>query len=121
MWDTTNQYVDEAVSGGVLPLISFVALVALTFRAVGNARVAGGVAGRKPSAQDLWCWGLGCALLGHATAFISVAYYGQTRILFFMFLALVSCEYSFVKRAPNRVRRESVMLAARMEEKPLEG
>ena len=54
-------------------LVSFVTLLALAFRAIGVAARARGAVGRTPWAQNLWCWGIGCGLFAHATAFISVS------------------------------------------------
>ena len=44
--------------------------------------------------------------MAHATAFISVSYWGQMRILLYLFLALISAEYSFV-RAPRKRTAET--------------
>lgn len=102
MSDTTNQYVDEGVAGGILALAAFVALMSLAFRAIGICTRAGGRFGRTPRAQSLWCWGIGCGLMAHATAFISVSYWGQMRILLYLFLALIAAEYSFVRQPKSR-------------------
>jgi hypothetical protein len=101
LWDTTNQYVDEGVSGGMLTLIAFVIALAVAFRGMGRAARAGAKVRRPARAQGLWCWGLGCGLFAHATAFISVSYWGQMQVLLYLFLALLAAEYSFAVAARN--------------------
>ena len=96
LFDTTNQYVDEGVNGGIFAVVTFVALLAFSFRGVGIAGKVGGLVGRTPSSQALWCWGLGCGLFAHAVGFISVSYFGQMRIIFCMLIALIAAERSFV-------------------------
>jgi hypothetical protein len=120
MSDTTNQYVDEGVTGGILTLVAFVALMSLAFRAIGICARAGSRLGRTPRAQSLWSWGIGCGLMAHATAFISVSYWGQMRILLYLFFALISAEYSFV-RAPRKraTERATSQGPARVEASPV--
>ena len=48
MSDTTNQYVDEGVTGGILTLVAFVALLTLAFRGIGICSKAGSRLGRTP-------------------------------------------------------------------------
>lgn len=106
LWDTTNQYVDEGVTGGVLKLAAFVALIVLAYRAVGIAGTARGrPAQRRPRDQRMWCWGLRSALTAHCVAFISVSYWGQMQIIFFLLLALIGAERSFVTRTSRPAAR----------------
>jgi hypothetical protein len=107
LWDTTNQYVTEGVTGGILALVSFCVLLTVSFRAMGSASRSGKLGGRSPRAQDLWCWGIGCGLFAHAMGFISVSYFGQMQVLFYLFLAVIAAEYSFVLAA-RRSRAKSV-------------
>lgn len=109
LWDTTNQYVDEGVTGGIFALLAFVILLSLAFRGTGIAARAGGRVGRKPAAQAFWCWGIGCGLLAHATAFMSVSYWGQMQVLLVLFLALISAELSFAveARLPRQPREQT--------------
>lgn len=102
MSDTTNQFVDEGVTGGILALVAFVALMSFAFRGIGIAGEAGARFGRTPRAQSLWCWGIGCGLMAHTTAFISVSYWGQMRILLYLYFAFISAEYSFVREPQRR-------------------
>jgi hypothetical protein len=104
LWDTTNQYVAEGVSGGILTLAAFVTLLSLSFRGVALAARAGLSLGRRPRAHALWCWGIGAALTAHAVSFISVSYFGQMQVIFYLLLALIAAERSFAyRRAGFRV------------------
>jgi hypothetical protein len=107
--DTTNQYVAEGVSGGILTLAAFVVLLALAFRGIGRAARAGRRLGRPPRAHGLWCWGLGAALTAHAVAFISVSYFGQMQIVLYLLLALISAELSFAMGSRRSQRQAQVM------------
>lgn len=119
LWDTTNQYVEEGVTAGILNLIAFVTLLAMAFRGIGLAARAGRRLRRNPRMHGLWCWGIGCGLFAHATAFISVSYWGQMQVLFDLFLALIAAEYAFAlvprRQASRRSepRRAPPSLAAR--------
>jgi hypothetical protein len=53
----------------------------------------------------LWCWGIGAALTAQAATFISVSYFGQMQVIFYLFVALIAAERSFAyRRAGPRVR-----------------
>jgi len=85
MWDVQNEFVAQAISGGLVALILFVLLVSRTFRLVGLAR--------KSAGSDLrrsWpIWALGAVMTAHATAFIGVDYFDQTRFWWFTTLAII--------------------------------
>jgi len=98
LWDTTNQYVVEGISGGILTLAAFITVLSLAFRALGLARKAGVrmAPNRQPWAQGLWCWGLGASLTGQCASFISVSYFGQLQVILYLFLAVIAAELSFI-------------------------
>jgi hypothetical protein len=97
-WDTfdvCNQYVFEAVSGGLLGLAAFIAMISVTFRNIGTARrmVSG-------SLKNEWlCWLLGVSLFTHLMAFIGVSYFDQSRFLWFAFFAMVIAFSNSVKES----------------------
>src|SRR5258708_26374392 len=51
MWDTSNQYVLSAISGGLLGLILFIAIIVFGFKSLGRAREA---AAEKKQKLFLW-------------------------------------------------------------------
>lgn len=86
LFDVTNYYVAQGVTGGVLRLGLFITLMALTFRGIGRlARAAVGDAPRLATA-----WALGVAFFAQAACFIGVSYFGQIIMLWYLFPALVA-------------------------------
>jgi len=84
LFDLTNEFVMQAVTGGVLNLGLFVALLALCFRTAGQLwrrhhNDAGNVA---------LAWALGVSVFVHISNFIGVSYFGQTTMLLYMVPAL---------------------------------
>jgi hypothetical protein len=85
--DRTNQYIAIGADGGLVSLVMFVAMIALSFRAVGNA-----VRGASPASSSLrFCvWTFGAALFAHAVNYSSVSYFDQNFINWYLLLALIS-------------------------------
>jgi len=83
--DVTNQYVLEGVHGGLLTLVLFLAVIIVAFHAVGKARQR---AEHLPS-RRLLAWALGCSLFMHSMIFISVAYFGQLQMLWYITIAII--------------------------------
>jgi len=81
----TNQYVLEAVNGGLLTLVFFIAIIVVAFRGVGQI---GRSAGRHRFLQ-LTAWAIGASLVVHCASFIAVAYFGQLIIVWYMALSCV--------------------------------
>lgn len=83
--DITNQYVLEALRGGLLTLCIFLAVIAVAFREVGRLW--------RSVAHSTWrvamAWSLGVALFVHATAFLGVSYFGQIIVIFYMVLSMI--------------------------------
>lgn len=87
MVDITNQYILEGVRGGALQLILFVLIIALCFRSVGRAlRRSEG----QPFAVKIILWSMGVALFTHAVSFISVSYFDQLIMLWYLLLASIA-------------------------------
>jgi hypothetical protein len=83
--DVTNQYVVEAVRGGLITLLLFVLMLVVAFRSVGPLwRANMGRPGRSEMA-----WALGASLFVHSIAFLSVSYFGQIIVSWYLSLALV--------------------------------
>lgn len=83
--DVTNQYVIEAVRGGFLTLVLFVATIWLCFAAVGRTwRI-----WEHDRARLYTSWALGVCLFVHCTNFIGVSYFGQGVFVWHLTLALI--------------------------------
>lgn len=86
--DLTNQFIVEAVGGGIVRLALFVAMIWLCFRSLGRALHARRGAIRPETEWLAWC--VAVALLVHCVCFFSVAYYDQMIFYWFWLLSLIA-------------------------------
>jgi hypothetical protein len=84
MWDTSNQFVQEGESGGLIAFVLFVTLIVICFKKIGNARRAA-----EGGTQEWFYWLLGTTIFAHVVAFFGVTYFDQTRMLWFAVLSIV--------------------------------
>jgi hypothetical protein len=78
--DVTNQYILEAVRGGLLGLVLFVAFLFALFKVVGTALRGCG------TDSDRWVyWSAGVVLFVHMFSFLSASYFGQMVASFFLY------------------------------------
>jgi len=82
--DITNEFVNQAVAGGLLRLVFFVIIIVRCCRMVGRSL-------RREELQPFAVWLRGCALMANIVAFFSVSYFDQTDVFWFFSIALVSC------------------------------
>lgn len=100
--DVTNQYVLEAVRGGILTLGLFSAWLIATFVYLSRA-----IRTVQSSEYRLMLWACGAVLFTHCLNFIAVSYFGQMTAAFFLFTgATVSLAVSASAEAalPAKVR-----------------
>lgn len=86
MWDISNGYVAQGLTGGLVTFGCFVATIVFGFRAVGSARKS--VGGQRRG--EWFFWGLGAALFAHVVAFFGTGYWDQMQLMWFAFLAIIS-------------------------------
>ena len=84
--DITNQYIYEAVNGGLLTMALFIAIIVICFRDIGRA--ISSVSDNDPS--KILIWSMGVSLVAHASSFISVTYFDQMTIFWYLLLAIIS-------------------------------
>lgn len=88
MFDTSNQYVDTGVTGGLLTLVLFIAIIVYGFKTLGIARAQleaqGDVAGERR------CWVMGAAIFSTCVAFLGISYFDQTAFAWYCLLAMIS-------------------------------
>lgn len=112
MWDITNQYIWEAVNGGLLTMILFIAIIVLCFRAVGIT------VRRLPSdsvgADRRIVWSLGVALFAHTASYMSISYFDQNVVNWYLLLAMISTAAALRKKVPavTPVKKEMVPITA---------
>jgi hypothetical protein len=87
--DITNFYIRMGVDGGLMLILAFVYLIYKSFSAIGIGwRQSQNSDGFDLSAFQKWC--LGCSLVAHTASFISVSYFDQSIVIFFLLIALIS-------------------------------
>lgn len=95
--DITNAYIMQGVDGGVLTLILFVTVMVRCFRGVGRA-----IATFKdaPPSTQRCAWALGAALFTHAVTFMSISYFDQNYVNWYLLLAMISTvtDVAFISR-----------------------
>jgi hypothetical protein len=87
MFDTSNAYVAEGVTGGLFALIFFIATISRSFARIGNSRK---IVEDKDRSAEWLLWLLGCAILANTVAFFGISYFDQTKVTWFALLAIVS-------------------------------
>jgi hypothetical protein len=95
MWDSVNWYVASGISGGLIGLVLFVAIIAVSFRSVGrHIRSKNSESGARRFA---WC--LGAALFAAAISFIGIALFDQSIVLWYAVLAMIVTSTATVRAA----------------------
>jgi hypothetical protein len=95
MWDTCNQFVAVALTGGLLTLTLYIIILKRSFAAIGNARKQ--VSGDRKQEWFLWC--LGSALFANVVAAFGINYMAQLLMLLFPLLACISMATFEVRQA----------------------
>ncbi len=98
MWDLSNQFVAYGLTGGLITLTLFIALLSQSFAGLGRARKL--VAQNRSEAWLFWC--LGAGLFAHVVAFWGVSYFDQMQFAFCSLLAIISVSVSRVTRPSGR-------------------
>ncbi|MBZ5666375.1 MAG: hypothetical protein LAO30_17405 [Acidobacteriia bacterium] len=85
MWDAQNQFVNVGESGGLVAIVFFVLIISRSFAQIGDARK------RTDGRTKQWLlWFLGAALFANCVAFFGVNYFDQSRMAWFLLLAMIS-------------------------------
>jgi hypothetical protein len=83
-WDLCNQFVAEAVQGGLATLVLFIMLITRCFRTLGLARKRAG-----NRSQEWLLWTIGCILCAHLAGFFGISYFDQMKHWWFVTLAMI--------------------------------
>lgn len=90
--DITNHYLAMGVMGGLPLLLLFVWVLVAAFSAVGRALR---LCEMAPIEYQFMIWTLGAILFGHATTFMSISYFGQVLVFFYLQLACIGSLQAF--------------------------
>lgn len=89
--DITNYYLVFGVTGGLIAMVLVIAVLLMAFRWVGTVYRAH-FEDAPTDAFMIWC--LGAGLFAHATTSISVSYFDQSLVFFWMNVAIIGSMYS---------------------------
>jgi len=95
--DITNYYISWGVLGGVVCMLLVIAMLVTAFRYVGRILKHENL--HQEDEFMVWC--MGAALMAHAATSISVAYFDQSMIFFWLSIAVISSMYSSVNSLEN--------------------
>lgn len=96
MWDLSNQYVAYGLTGGLVTLFFFIAIISRSFGRLGTARKFAGGDRR----QEWFLWSLAAALFAHVVAYFGIGYWDQTQDAWFALLAMISAATYVAVRSP---------------------
>lgn len=91
--DITNYYIGFGVEGGLLAMLLVMGMMAVAFRWVGQIHDER-LAAQPEQSFMIWC--LGACLFSHAVTSVSVAYFDQSMLYFWLSVAVISSIYSIV-------------------------
>jgi hypothetical protein len=84
--DITNQYAMQGVEGGLITLVLFILIIVRCFRGVGRFQALS----EEPAAIRLYVWAMGAALFAHVLTYLSISYFDQNFVNWYLLLALIS-------------------------------
>lgn len=93
--DITNQYVLEAIRGGIFTLLAFIYVIIIAYITVIRETEIRKKNGNESEA--LLMWSLGASLTVHVVNFIGVSYFGQIIILQYLILAMIGSMFQYNK------------------------
>jgi hypothetical protein len=92
-FDVTNFYIVQAITGGMVQLLLFIALIFMCYRRIGKL-----IRSVDPkSSYFLLAWGMGVSLTVHAVNHFGVSYFGQVWIGWYFLLGAIASSKSFAK------------------------
>jgi hypothetical protein len=85
MRDITNQYILEALRGGLLTLTCYIIMIGVAFGLVGKSLRSCG----DETSKRVLVWSIGTSLFVHVCIYFSVSYFGQIIMLWYLTLAMI--------------------------------
>jgi hypothetical protein len=89
--DITNYYISFGVSSGLVAMVLVIMMLLVAFKWVGKTILTWG---NEDSERCFMIWCFGATLFAHAATSISVAYFDQSVLYFWLSLAVISSIYS---------------------------
>jgi hypothetical protein len=85
--DITNQYIAWGIDGGLITFSLFITIIVRCFSGVGRILR---TLKEQPRGPQIFIWSLGAALFAHVVNFLSISYFDQNTIAWYMLLAMIS-------------------------------
>jgi hypothetical protein len=85
--DITNNYLRMGVDGGLPLMLAFIGIIVAAFSAIGAIRLR--MANQNEPAMAFLAWTIGASLLTHVVSFISVSYFDQSIVFFYLALGAI--------------------------------
>ena len=107
LFDITNQYLVYGADGGLITMLLFILVIVRCFGAVGlTVRALG-----EESRELQFCvWALGAALFSHVVTFLSVSYFDQNFVNWYLLLAMISTASLSVQGVPEKAFSQADLL-----------
>jgi hypothetical protein len=93
LFDVTNQYLQVGAEGGIFSMLLFIWIIVCAFKFVGLTWRTMAEIG-EPVANQIFVWGLGAALFAHVVSYISVSYFDQNFVNWYLLLAMIATAWN---------------------------
>jgi hypothetical protein len=113
-WDVQNQYVMVGETGGLAAFVFFILMIVRACRRIGRARQV--VAG---TSQEWLIWFLGATLFAHLVTFFGVNYFDQSKVSWFVLLAMISAATLHLQPARAQALQPVTAVSSVVDEKLL--
>jgi hypothetical protein len=102
MYDVTNFYIVQGLSGGIPLLMIFIGVLVIAFRCVGRVWRA------IPNSANIYlAWALGVSLFVHVMNFLVISYFGQIWTIWYLVMAAIGSVDSKTMAVKRRARSTS--------------
>jgi hypothetical protein len=98
--DITSGYIREATSGGILVMIFFMLMIVYCFNAIKKASANPRF---SETSHKFLLWTLATSLLGHTFSLLSVSYFDQSIIWFYMLISMIAAISGMPEKEPARL------------------
>jgi hypothetical protein len=85
--DITNHFVGVGVNGGLISLVLFIMIIVYCYKNLGRTLQS---LGDAPVVMRITLWALGASLTAHIASFMSVSYFDQIIVFWYLLIALIS-------------------------------
>lgn len=100
--DITNQFISQAVRGGLITLVLYVYIVVLAFSNLGRAMRMTRV---QPRGLQFLVFGIGATLFAHVMSFLSISYFDQNVVNFYLCIAMTAAVMGiWGRQQPDAIR-----------------